>query len=731
MINWVEEQINLREKADRDAFEDSCVRIAGSVMGRRLSMALNDERERTKDAIGNILNYYHVKMREVPEHLKNVDEVLEYLLRPHGMMTRTVRLSKGWRIDAAGALLTTYAQGKQPVALIPRKYSGYDYLDPETGTFRKVTSRNEGLFSDEAVAFYKPFPLKKLGFKEIFVYIFDNMDRGSFITYLVFAGIVAAVGLLLPWINRMLFSDVVYAGSISALTAIAVFLVCASVSGILFRGIQSLILGRISVKLDQSVEAATMMRILSMPSSFFKKYATGDLANRAGYMNVLITKIVDMGMSTSVTALFSVVYVFQIFHYTPALAAPAVLLTLLTLILAVMSIAASTRKNRKRMETESVESGMAYALVSGIQKIRLSGAERRAFAKWGNLYAKNSQITYNPPVFIRCAPVINSAVSLFGTIILYTQAIRSGVSISEYYAFNSAYGMMSGAILSLTVIAGGISQIASTIKMVQPIMETEPEISEDKPVIEKLSGAIELNNVTFRYSDDMPNVIDNLTLKIRPGQYVAITGRTGCGKSTLLRILLGFETPQKGAVYYDGKDIRNIDQKSLRSRIGTVLQDGKLFSGDLFSNIAISAPGLTYEEAWEAARLAGMEDDIKEMPMGMFTLISEGSGGISGGQKQRIMIARAIAPKPQILLFDEATSALDNITQKKVSDSLQSLNCTRVVIAHRLSTIKNCDRIIVLDEGHIIEDGTYDELIAHNGAFADLVRRQQVDEGGS
>jgi ABC-type bacteriocin/lantibiotic exporter with double-glycine peptidase domain len=222
----------------------------------------------------------------------------------------------------------------------------------------------------------------------------------------------------------------------------------------------------------------------------------------------------------------------------------------------------------------------------------------------------------------------------------------------------------------------------------------------------------------------MPNVLDNISLKIRPGQYVAIVGKTGCGKSTLMRILLGFEKPQKGAVYYDGKDISGIDLKSLRRHIGVVMQSSNLFQGDIYSNITISAPLTTLDEAWEAAEMAGMADDIRNMPMGMNTIISEGQGGISGGQKQRLMIARAIAPKPRILMFDEATSALDNITQKKVSESLDSLKCTRIVIAHRLSTIRHCDRIIVLDGGKIIEDGTFDELIAMNGFFANLVRRQ-------
>ena len=260
----------------------------------------------------------------------------------------------------------------------------------------------------------------------------------------------------------------------------------------------------------------------------------------------------------------------------------------------------------------------------------------------------------------------------------------------------------------------------------KPILEAVPEVSEDKEIVTKISGSIEISHVTFRYEDGASNVLDDVSVKIRPGQYVAVVGKTGCGKSTLLRILLGFETVQKGAVYYDGKDISKIDLKSLRKNIGVVTQDGKLFQGDIFSNIVISAPWLSMEDAWEAAEVAGIADGIRDMPMGMSTMISEGSGGISGGQKQRLMIARAVAPKPKVLMFDEATSALDNITQKKISAALDKLNCTRIVIAHRLSTIRQCDRIIVLDGGKIVEDGTYEELLENKGFFAELVERQKV-----
>lgn len=281
--------------------------------------------------------------------------------------------------------------------------------------------------------------------------------------------------------------------------------------------------------------------------------------------------------------------------------------------------------------------------------------------------------------------------------------------------------------MALADMALNAAQIRPVLDMAKPILDAVPEISEDKQMAERLSGGVELNNVSFRYNDSMPNVIDDLTLKIRPGQYVAIVGRTGCGKSTLVRLLLSFEKPQKGAIYYDGRDMQSLDPKSLRHNIGTVMQNGKLLQGSLFENISISAPELTPDEAWEAAELAGIADDIREMPMGMQTMISEGSDGISGGQKQRLMIARAIASKPKILILDEATSALDNITQKKIADSLDTLKCTRIVIAHRLSTIRHCDRIIVLDGGRIVEDGTYEQLIRQGGFFAELVERQRVD----
>jgi ABC-type bacteriocin/lantibiotic exporter with double-glycine peptidase domain len=276
-------------------------------------------------------------------------------------------------------------------------------------------------------------------------------------------------------------------------------------------------------------------------------------------------------------------------------------------------------------------------------------------------------------------------------------------------------------------MVGVMATVNPLFNMARPILEAEPEINEGKIALEEIHGNIELKNVSFKYTDNGPLILNNLSLSIQEGEYIAIVGQTGCGKSTLVRLLLGFEKPIEGSVEFDGINIEDVDLTTLRRNIGTVMQNGNLFHADIFSNIIISSPGLGEEDAWRAAEIANIADDIREMPMGMKTVISEGQGGISGGQKQRIMIARAIVHRPKVLIFDEATSALDNMTQKSISESINRLNCTRIVIAHRLSTIKNADRIIMLEGGKIIEEGNYDSLIEKKGKFAELVERQRLD----
>lgn len=726
-MGWFDEQIRERKAYDSAVFEDSFLQIAGSVLGQKMSHALEDDMIKSKNAIERVLRYYRIPIREVPDTIKNINEQLEYMLRPSGIMRRNVELEKGWYKDAYGAMLATKKEDNSVIALIPNRFQGYHYIDEKTGKKISINSKNEALFNREAIAFYTPFPLEEMDMKSLLKYIMKTVSAEDIVVLMLTILATTLLGMFSPVVNKWLFSVVIFTDDIEPLLAAGVFMICLTVSILLINVLKSLNISRIRTKMYVSVEAAVMMRLLSLPADFFKKYSAGELSNRASYISSLCNLLVDSVLSLGLTGIFSLIYIFQIFSYAPAVVAPAVIMLFTMVILSVISALWQIQISRKQMKLASKESGITYSMISGIQKIKLSGAERRAFAKWGIQYAKSTDLLYNPPVFLKVNSVLNTAVGLIGVIAIYYAAAKSGVTVSDFYAFNTSYGLMAGAVASLANMVLSIAKIKPMLEMCEPIMKAIPEIAEEKIVLERISGDIELNHVSFRYKENMPLIIDDLSLKIKRGQYVAIVGTTGCGKSTLMRLMLGFEKPQKGAVYYDGKDLDAIDLRSLRRKIGTVMQNGKLFQGDIFSNIVISAPWLNMDAAWEAAEIAGIAEDIKNMPMGMFTLISEGQGGISGGQRQRLMIARAVAPKPKVLMFDEATSALDNLTQKKVSEALDNLDCTRIVIAHRLSTIKQCDRIIVLDKGHIVEDGTYDELIANNGFFAELVERQRVD----
>ncbi len=726
-MGWFDEQIRERIQSDDDSFSSAFDTMSSLVMGKRIASSLTKDRERAENAISEVLKYYHARRIELPDNIKDINDQIEYLMRPSGIMRRTVLLEGEWYEDAAGAMLGSLKCDGTPVALIPSGFKGYKFYDERSGKWVRITKKTASLIDEEAIVFYKPLPLRKIGVKDLLIYIVECMTVSDFVFVGLVTLAVSLIGLLTPRIQRIIYGPVIEGGSLQLLFAVFGFLVSVSFSQLLIGTVKSLVMSRLGTKLNIEVQAASMMRVLSMPASFFKEYSSGELTQRMSGINSLCTMLASTILSTGLGSLFSLIYITQMVQYGPGLVVPGLIVIVVTVFFSLVTTFAQLKISKEQMELSAKESGLEYSLLTGVQKIRLSGAEKRAFAKWAEAYTKSARLQYNPPLFLRLNGVFSSCISLVGTIVIYYFTIKTGVTLADYYAFNSAYGAVMGAFSSLVSMATTFSRIKPVLDMVSPLLETAPEASENKKVVTRLSGGIELNNITFRYTENGPVIIDDLSLKIRPGQYVAIVGATGCGKSTLMRLMLGFEIPQKGAVYYDGMDLTSLDLKSLRQKIGTVMQNGKLFQGNIYSNIVISAPQLGMEDAWRAAEKAGMKEDIEAMPMGMHTIISEGSGGISGGQRQRLMIARAIAPNPRILMFDEATSALDNITQKKVSDSLDVLKCTRIVIAHRLSTIRQCDRIIVLDKGKIIEDGKYDELIEKSGYFASLVERQRLD----
>lgn len=727
-MGWFDEQIKERMQNDDDAFSEAFEKMASVVMGQSvLKEQMNDNVKQSQDAIEEILHYYRIKPQETPPNVKDMYDQLEYQLRPHGIMYRNIVLSDKWYSDGIGVMLGSTVNG-DIIAIVPSGSKGYKYYDRQSGKYIKITSKNEKTISREALCFYNPLPLKKLGIKEILKYLFTIPSAADYAMILVVTLIVTLLGLIVPKVNNLIFSHVVMSTDMMLLVSAITLLAGVTITSTLVNVIKTLVMERIRTKMDISVQSASMMRILTLPSDFFKQYSSGNIGSRMNAIGELCSHITEAVFSIGLSSLFSLMYIGQIFQYAPELTVPAITVTLVTLLFSIITSVVQMKIGRQRMQLQAKEQGMIYSMITGVTKIKLAGAEKRFFSRWADIYTKSAKLMYAPPAILKYNSVITTAISLIGTIVIYAQAVKSNISVSNYMAFNSSYAMITGAFAALSTVAITAASIKPILELASPILETVPEIADYKKNVDRLSGGIELNHVSFRYSDTMPLVVNDLSLKIRPGQYVAIVGGTGCGKSTLMRLMLGFETPDKGAVYYDGKDLAALNLKSVRQKIGVVMQNGKLFQGDIYSNIVISAPQLTLDDAWAAAEMAGAAEDIRNMPMGMHTLISEGAGGISGGQRQRLMIARAIAPKPKILMLDEATSALDNITQKIVSDSLDKLKCTRIVIAHRLSTIKQCDRIIVLDKGKIIEDGTYNELIEKNGFFAELVSRQQLDK---
>lgn len=714
-------------ESDQTMLEDSFFRMASVVMDKWDKERIGDERLIAKEALDEVLKYYHIKPVEVPENITDSSKQMEYVLRPTGLMTREVDLEENWQSDAYGPMLGAMKETGTAVALLPGHFYGYVYKDPATGKKIRVTKKTAKLFEKEALCFYQPLPMKPLGIPDLLLYLWKCISESDIILILLASLAVVLIGFIGPKILSLLTGSVLRSGNVQLMIGMGVFMLASSFSGLLIGLVKTLLMERINTKTSMSVESSVMMRILSLPVSFFRDYSSGELANRASSINSLCSMMINSVLSVGISSLMSLLYITQIFKYAPALVVPSIIIIILTVMISLISSFMQIGISRKRMELGAKETGMSYAVLNGVQKIRLSGSEKRVFARWGNLYAQGAKLDYDPPLFLKLNSVLTTAISLIGTIVLYYLAIMTNVSQSDYIAFNAAYGNVMGAFTSLAGIAISVASIRPVLELAEPILKAEPEVSEEKMPVDRLVGRIEVSHVTFRYNEKSPYVLEDLNLSIKAGEYVAIVGRTGCGKSTLIRLLLGFEKPETGAVYYDSHDLQAVDPRSLRKHIGVVIQNGQLFQGDIFSNITISAPQLTLDEAWEAAEIAGIANDIREMPMGMNTVISEGQGGISGGQKQRLMIARAIAPKPKILIFDEATSALDNKTQKQVSDALDKLNCTRIIIAHRLSTIRNCDRILVMDDGAIIEEGTYDELIEKKGYFAELVERQRLD----
>ena len=730
MTKWMESQIETRSRYDSELLEHAYAELASSVTDWRSAPRFTvDDVEQLDGAAKSCLKYIGAEPGAVPDSVEDAEERIEWLCRPTGTMRRVVQLEKDWYKNAFGAMLGRLDTG-EAVALLTRGPRGYCYLEPGSGKKIKVTSEVANHIEKQAQLFYRPLPARPLKISDLLVFLIRVFDRSDYLLVFFAALVVTLIGLAPAWANQVAFGGVAPSGQAGRILPVAALLLGVAVSTALISACRNLVMQRVSLKLGVVIEAATFARVLALPTSFFKQYSSGDLGMRVSNVTVLAQQLASVLLGSGLSALLSLVYIVQISAYAPALALPALAIVLFQATLTVVATFITIRYEQETLAANTELSGTETALLNGIQKIKLAGAEDRAFAQWAHGYSRYARATYNRPEIMRALPALVGLIGLLGGIVIYYLASVTQVSVANYMSFNAAFGQVTAAVMALAGVAGQFARIKPLLDIIAPILEATPETAEDKPSVESLTGGIEVSDVSFRYNDHSPYVLQNLSFKVRAGEYVALVGKSGCGKSTIMRLLLGFETPECGTIFYGPQDVQKVDLRSLRQHIGVVMQDGKLFMGDIASNITISTPLATLDDAWEAAEIAGVADDIRKMPMGMQTLVTEGGGGVSGGQRQRLMIARAVCGKRRMLMLDEATSALVNKTQKHVSDSLEKLKCTRVVVAHRLSTVRHCDRILVVDGGTIAEEGTYEELIEKGGLFAELVERQRLDNEG-
>ncbi|GGF57632.1 NHLP family bacteriocin export ABC transporter permease/ATPase subunit [Azorhizobium oxalatiphilum] len=655
---------------------------------------------------------------------------LDTLTRLSRVRTRRVRLEPGWWKTDSGPFLLLRAAPLTPLALIYRGRQGYAVFDPAERVERRLAPEEAAGLAGDAVALYAALPDRALTLKDIGLRVLKARARdiaamggGTLLAGVLAMGVPVAMSYLLE--------SVIPDNNLLKVAQVALALVVLAAMTLLLRLSLQLTMLRIEGLEGSRLQAAVMDRMLRLPTSFFRGFTTGDLGTRVMAVARLEQALTASMVSSITTGAIALVSYAVMLAYSWRLGLVAIALTILlaglTLALGLLSV----RHERTAIGAEARMSGLTLELAAGITKLRLAAAEDRAFFRWARLYATTSRAQYEADRAQGLLTTLSTGFPLFALTVLFAVCVygdlADGIGLGLLVAFVTAFSSALEGLRTLAATAVQMATLGPIVEHARPILETLPEADAEKSDPGELSGAIELSRVTFQYQPDAPRIFSDLTISIRPGEFVAFVGPSGTGKSTLFRLLLGFEKPASGVVLYDGVDLAGLDVQAVRRQCGVVLQNGKLMPGSLMENILGSAPQLGEAAAWEAAGQVALEEDIRRMPMGMHTVVTDGGSNLSGGQVQRLLLARALVGKPRIMMLDEATSALDNRTQAAVTSSLNRIAGTRLVIAHRLSTVERADRIIVLNNGQVAEEGSYDALMARNGFFTAFARRQLAE----
>lgn len=667
------------------------------------------------------------------EDLRRVRDPIDAIARASQIRVRRITLKDGWWKQDSGPLLAYTIEEDRPVALIPVSDTRYEIIDPLRHQRRKCDRKMAATLAPTAYTFYRPLPSEIKSFLTLFQFAL----RGHYkeLMTMLFAGIATTLlGMITPQATAILIDQAIPDADRHLLYQIACGLIATTLGATLFQLTQGVAIMRMETFADTTTQAAVWDRLLKLKPAFFREFSIGDLSARVSVITQIRQKIGSTLIRSLFASSFSLLNLGLLFYYSVPLALVATLVALLNIAVTIISGLLTLKKVRPLLNMQGKLFGMMVQIINGVAKFRTAGAEARAFAFWGKQYRHQLHLMMSSQNIEDNLVVINNLLSAFTpalifaiatNLLLESQANGGNFSTGTFLAFNAAFGTFIGGATSLSTTIIDILEVLPMWERAQPILKATPEIDTHKADPGRLTGRIEVKNVIFRYRSDGPLTLDDVSLRADRGEFIALVGPSGSGKSTLFRLLLGFDTPESGSICYDGQDLAGLDIGAVRRQLGVVLQNSRLMSASIFENISSNA-NLTMEEAWEAAKMAGLAEDIAAMPMGMHTVVSEGGTNLSGGQRQRLIIARALALRPSILLFDEATSALDNRTQAIVSESLDKLNVTRIVVAHRLSTIRNADRIYVLENGHLVQQGSFAELAQQPGLFSQLIRRQQL-----
>lgn len=730
-------RIRLRESFGQRSKEVALREIASvldeSATGKNGAIALDEDLGDQTFAVCRLIGQASGIRIVAPPDLRRLKQRLPAIAKASRFRFRSVALRDNWWETDHGPLLAYLEQGLAPVAILKNKSTNYELVDPETNRRTPVDATVAATLCPFAVSLYRPFPEKKLGAWDLIKFGVRESKLDMW-TILSMGIVLGLLGMVTPYFSGQIFDSIIPAADRVQLFQFTVGLLAAAFGTFAFELVRAISVLRMAGKMDYLVQAGVWDRLLALPSAFFRDYAAGDLADRALGVDQIRQAVSQAGTQAIVGTISAVIMIAFLFSYNTQMAFVAIGLVFLSVIFPTVLNLLQVKHQRKLFYIRGSISGLVLQLINGVNKLRVSGAEDRAFREWARKFSEQKRTAFSAGklanaahVFNQIFPVLCSAI-IFGTYAWFRDlASKNGdvfkMSTGEFIAFNTTFTLILSSFLSLAAASLELMIIVPLFERLVPIIESPPEIDEAKAHPGELTGEIEVSHLTFRYTRDGPPILKDVSLHIRPGEFVALVGGSGSGKSTLLRLLLGFEKPESGAILYDNQDLNSLDLREVRQQTGVVLQSSKLMPTDIYRNI-IGSHQLSLNDAWEAARMSGLDRDIKNMPMGMNTVVSEGGGTFSGGQRQRLMVARALVNKPRIIFFDEATSALDNETQRTVTDSLDVMQSTRIVIAHRLSTIINADKIFVLMNGEMVQSGSYTELMNQPGPFAELASRQ-------